>query len=110
MAEYIDREEVYKRACRGCTRHGDEIGSCYEEEPCEELQSEFASAPAADVEPVIHAHWIVDDEYLVCSNCGESYLAGDTRAEVRDLLASGDVHKRCHGCGAHMDEGVKGDA
>lgn len=76
MPEYIDREAVYKKACRGCTRHGDEIGSCYEEEPCEELQSEFASAPAADVEPVRHGHWIpVNTEYKhaslhKCSVCG----------------------------------------
>ena len=61
-------------------------------------------APAADVEPVVHAHWFVDDEYLTCSHCGESYLAGDTRGEVKFLLEQGDVHKFCHGCGAHMDE------
>lgn len=60
--------------------------------------------PAADVEPVIHAHWSVVDEYLVCSHCGERYKAGDTRGEVEYYLAHGDVHKRCHECGAHMDE------
>ena len=64
----------------------------------------IAEAPAADVEPVVHAHWFVDDEYLTCSHCGESYLAGDTRGEVKFLLEQGDVHKFCHGCGAHMDE------
>lgn len=29
MAEYIEREEVYKNACKGCKNHGIEVGSFY---------------------------------------------------------------------------------
>ena len=98
MAEYIDREAVYKRACRGCTRHGDEIGSCYEEEPCEELQSEFASAPVADVEPVRHGRWIWGDtmghSWMKCSECLVSQ-SGQTLCFTY-----------CPNCGANMDEGA----
>ena len=92
MAEYIDREAVYKRACRGCTRHGDEIGTCYHEEPCEELQSEFASAPAADVTPVRHGTWIPrlygKRVMYCCSLC-------DSRQSGRPNY--------CPHCGAKMD-------
>lgn len=48
MAEYIEREAVYKKACKGCTRHGGEIGSCHSEEPCLDLLHAFVSAPAID--------------------------------------------------------------
>lgn len=90
MPEYIDREAVYKKACRGCTRIGDEIGTCYEEEPCEELQAEFASAPAADVVPVRHGRMVggKGEFCSTCSECGEILI------------------KRwhyCPSCGAKMD-------
>ena len=94
MAKYIDWEAVYKRACRGCTRHGDEVGSCYHEEPCEELQSEFASAPIADVEPVRHGSWIpVDGGLHKCSHCHT----------VRKTDVARDYY--CPNCGAKMDGG-----
>ena len=100
MPEYIDREAVYKMACRGCTRHGDEIGSCYEEEPCEELQSEFASAPAADVEPVRHGRWAKGDQFpgwLCCSACRDAY--------VLPVWVESGKWKFCPSCGAKMDGG-----
>lgn len=53
MAEYIDKQSVYKEACAGCTCHGDEIGSCFNSEPCERLCFAFASANAVDVAPVV---------------------------------------------------------
>lgn len=53
MAEYIDKQSVYKEACAGCTCHGDEIGSCFSSEPCERLCLAFASANAVDVAPVV---------------------------------------------------------
>ena len=54
MPEYIDRKAVWEKACRGCTRHGDNLGECYESEPCERLLAEFGMAPAVAVFP---AHW-----------------------------------------------------
>lgn len=98
MPEYIDREAVYKKACRGCTRHGDEIVSCYDEEPCEELQSEFASAPAADVEPVRHGRWEIylDGDEIMCSSCKATFLTEDGRGS-----------RYCPNCGAKMDGEVE---
>lgn len=48
MGALIDRDAVYVNVCKGCTRHGDEIGSCCSEEPCFDLICEFASAPVID--------------------------------------------------------------
>lgn len=58
-----------------------------------------ARQPAADVEPVVNAHWIPKKEMVrspfarnyVCSHCGHEPL---------------EVGERCPHCGAHMDEGV----
>lgn len=44
----IDADSVYVRACVGCTRCGDEIGTCYEEELCPRLHFEFVSAETVD--------------------------------------------------------------
>ncbi len=100
MPEYIDREAVYKKACRGCTRHGDEIGTCYYEEPCEELQAEFASAPAADVVPVRHGEWIL-------KHCGDNWW--DHCSVCDKALGIPFSRIYCPNCGAKMDGGG-GDA
>ena len=53
MADYIDRKAVYKAACKGCTKKGDEVGTCYADELCEGLHSAFVGAPTADVVEVV---------------------------------------------------------
>ena len=60
--------------------------------------------PTADVEPIIHAHWIrhewaeeVEDRLIPnyeCSHCHEWFR---------------DNRRRCGECGAKMDEAVKDD-
>lgn len=67
MAEYIDKQSVYKEACAGCTCHGDEIGSCFSSEPCERLCFVFASANAVEVPPVVR-----------CKECKHCYEAIDS--------------------------------
>lgn len=59
-----------------------------------------------DVEPIIHAHWIIDEyDYYDCSHCGEAYYNGcDSTEEAMHRLANGDAYKYCPNCGAHMDE------
>lgn len=47
---------------------------------------------ADDANSVIHAHWIEDGDYQICSNCGEEHEWGDYRASYCDV------------CGAKMDE------
>lgn len=61
------------------------------------LERMLTDAPAEDVEPVVHAHWIVPDENYpdTCSNCLFEFVwDGD----------EGYHPKRCPNCGAHMDE------
>lgn len=117
MDEYISKQGVYRAACAGCTCHGDEIGSCFSSEPCEKLVSEFASAYAADVAPVVHAMWIPsesdfdDDDTLFdveewcdwqCSACRED-ICYDDPMPLRVLP------KYCPNCGAKMDESMPKD-
>lgn len=101
MAKYINKDQLLENLEKGGVFDGSAIAQI--------AIGMVRGAPVVDVEPIIHAHWFVADEYLVCSHCGESYFAGDTRGEVKFLLECGDVHKRCHGCGAHMDEEAKNE-
>ena len=55
------------------------------------------SIPAADVEPVVHAHWKWKAPYMVCSACN--------RHSINRYQS-----KRCQHCGAHMRSGESGDA
>lgn len=60
--------------------------------------------PAADVAPVVHAHWIYKFQYAnhdhcyICSACGMSERVPYRGYEKRFL--------HCH-CGAKMDEGAE---
>ena len=60
-----------------------------------EILAEIHLAPAADVAPVVHAHWCYDSENGVynCSRCGN--------AETSD-------GRYCSYCGARMDGGKHG--
>jgi len=48
--------------------------------------------PAADVKPVIHAHWYVDDGCAYCSNCRNNFK----KAILKEA-------KYCPKCGAQID-------
>ena len=95
MAEYIDREAVYTDACQGCTRHGEELGSCYEEEPCYKLICVFANAPAANVAPVVRGRWenYPSDAYRRCTACKTEFEKA--RFSIRANF--------CPNCGARME-------
>ena len=60
-------------------------------------QSQIANAPTADVQPVIHANYIVNGLMWRCSNCGAEF-----EAEELDW-------KFCPRCGAKMDKGAAGE-
>ena len=83
MAEYIERESIYKILLM--------------ENPFgwnnDDLAELFREAKAADVAPVIHAHWIryPDCGVTKCSNCGWS---------IEECWDS----DYCPHCGAQMDE------
>lgn len=63
----------------------------------------IAPDPAADVEPVVHAHWYQIDEDILCSNCGKGYTGGETIQEAKEHLDSGETYNRYPHCRAKMD-------
>lgn len=84
MRKYIDADELLKSMV-GIADGWISVDNSFS---YEKLVKEF---PAADVEPVVHAHYIVN--FLgdsSCSQCGEKFLDS--------------TYKRCPNCGAHMDE------
>ena len=62
------------------------------------VKSMIHSAKPLDYEPVVHAHWIEDDDCQICSNCGEEHCWAEYRASY------------CEDCGAKMDEEVQSNA
>lgn len=87
MAEYIDRENYCKNICR-CSS-----------DKCDKGKRPLWSAPAADVEPVVHAEWRNNkNDYPECTNCG--YMPAYDPA-IDDIWYS----PRCPKCGARMKNG-----
>lgn len=84
MAEYINREEYCENYCR-CSK-----------EFCERQSCPIWKAPAADVEPVRHRHWIEDHDYLKCPECGVMVKRDFTFFDIGDW-------NYCPNCGAKMD-------
>lgn len=48
--------------------------------------------PTVDAAPVVHGHWIHDDEYDICSNCNNPIIMNRCSPD-----------KWCKNCGAKMD-------
>ena len=91
MAEYIDREVALMKLMQdGCS--------------AKNLQS-ISDMPGADVAPVVHGHWIEQedgnlDTYYTCSSCKEDFdLIAGTPCE--------NLYNYCPNCGAKMDETVE---
>jgi len=97
MAEYIDRDELYSTlfALNGKSGKGWDMVEALE------LVENF---PAADVAPVVHAHWITEiiavetvygtdmKERAKCSKCKHKFLE------------AAKTYLFCPYCGAKMDE------
>ena len=89
MAEYIERDELLKFKADVY----DEVGHILYAVPT----GRIVAMPAADVAPVVHAHW--EDKGwagMICSNCGENAIEGHYDYQV--------LSKYCPYCGAKMDE------
>ena len=111
MAEYIDREsflkDIEERYCLPCKEAGrDHNGckcrACWVDDMC----GEVIDAPAADVAPVVHGHWIIKKtsagaSYTVCSHCNASVKYNDEYGTVVMNLKGANY---CPNCGAKMDE------
>ena len=61
----------------------------------EQARQALKDCPSADVEPVRHGRWIKISPAGIyeCSECGQIVITKDI-----------DAYKRCHNCGARMDE------
>lgn len=66
---------------------------------------EISDVPTADVQEVIHAHWVITEyEYLNCSHCGEAYYTGaESTEQAKEWLEKGYAYSCCPYCGAKMD-------
>ena len=108
MSEYICKEdllkEIEKQYCYPCKEiiRAAFINGC---EIClaDEMKDKIKNFPAADVEPVVHAKWILVDEpfndVYICSNCKT------IDSDCSDGLSTHRVmlQERCSQCGAKMD-------
>ena len=100
--EYISREDYCEENCGKENREG--YKTC---KNCGML-----NVPAADVQPVIHAHWKRGEEkgfrtynpLWYCSNCGER-IRYDTRTRTyqKTKRPVWEVNAFCRKCGARMD-------
>ena len=103
MAECIDREaflkDIEERYCLPCKEAGKDHNGCM----CracwvDDMRGEVIDAPAADVAPAVHGHFVHDDQLYVggldwfhCSNCGRIAAGAEARFDY------------CPNCGARMD-------
>ena len=88
MDEYISREELHKQIASAyitAERYGFDLGK-------DVILLAIKQQPAADVKPVIHAHWYVDDGCAYCSNCRNNFK----KAILKEA-------KYCPKCGAQID-------
>ena len=98
MAEYIEREAVVQYLLK-CAD-----GYSYIETPTEQTIKAINAIPAADVVPVRHGRWIVDDitGLVKCSEC-------DNDAPL-DTTGGGQWRSPfCQSCGAKMDKDGDGE-
>lgn len=89
MDDYIKREDALNalKIARGYC-------------PC--AYDEIAHLPAADAEPIVHAHW-----ENVGGNDKVGYASGTCSHCRQEAWANYELTPRCPYCGAHMDEEVK---
>lgn len=84
MPEYITKEQAIDEVWDAFTSRDDpDLGRVIEEN--------IERLPAADVAPVVHAHWITaeDDDFWTCSNC-------------RKFIHKNCAQGYCPKCGAKM--------
>lgn len=111
MAEYVEREALLKDFRTFMAERFDKE-KCVSAENCKDCERKclwhrvVAKAPTADVEPVVHGHWISLTECanagVYCSVCNkkvykEDYAWSNKRIKMRSNY--------CPNCGANMKDG-----
>lgn len=107
MSDYISREAAEILMCDACEydcKYHERISgrSLITADGCYHLRDLY-DIPAADVAPVVHAHWCEDpvfDNFYYCSHCYAGFKS--------DYTALVD-EKYCGNCGARMDERIEDD-
>lgn len=89
MAEYVSREYLLNEYDR---QHQGPPGGA---------RKIIADAPAADVKPVVHAHWYVDDGCAYCSNCRNNFRKVILKAVKYCPMCGAQIE----GYGGHPDAG-----
>ena len=85
--EYIERESAYKDMLNAM------CGTGYQSRALDVI----AYAPAADVVPIKHGHWISENFYTHCSVCG--------KMAIYDKYGQEFESDYCPNCGAKMSGG-----
>lgn len=104
MAEYIEREAAIEAVCEDCNK-------IFPEEPCEPsdctIMQMLRSIPAANVRPVVKAHWYWDKDGMDwnigawrCSACKAMSPMWWNTDRGSPMHKSG--HRYCPNCGADM--------
>ena len=92
MDEYIKRETAVRMVMAAKWGDGSDGAMAMEI---------VASAPAADVAPLVHGRWIYKGEYAVCTECGGRSGTQYDGVEPIPLMT-----QFCPNCGAKMDGGT----
>lgn len=93
MPEYIERETALKFRLNAHLRPKRLTAA---QATADAIAEYIKAIPAADVKPVIHAHWYADDGCAYCSNCRNNFKKAILKAV-----------KFCPMCGAKMDGGTE---
>ena len=92
MAKYVNEEKFWDN-------FNDEIEMGCSDYPAA-VNNALDNTPAADVAPVVHAHWIKEDEdenSYFCSACEALWMLSEGSPEDNGM-------HYCMNCGARMDE------
>lgn len=112
MNEYISREAVLSK-CADIWDNADETTQAGVDtiNAIDKITDFIESLPAADVQPVVHAHWVRGEEkgfrtynpLWYCSNCG-GQIRYDTRMRQYQKIKRPvwEVNAFCRKCGARM--------
>ena len=102
MAEYIEKNKAIKELYEVYDYEFPTASGGFDEYARMIVPNTIKNMPAADVAPVVHGHWIEQedgnlDTYYTCSSCKEDFdLIAGTPCE--------NLYNYCPSCGAKMDE------